>query len=97
MICRKCGCVHEAETIGFKAACENCLTYLHSCFQCTVFDHLVERCRSLTTEAVRDTNDLNFCEEFSPNMDSPNRKEGENRTEPGKKSFESLFGKKQSS
>lgn len=93
MICRKCGTEYDAETIGFKAACENCLAYLHSCFQCTVFDHNAGRCRSLTADISRGMNELNFCEEFVPNS-APADNNANSSVAGHKRSFNDLFGKR---
>jgi len=93
MFCRHCG--HEAEVIGFKAACDKCGEYLHSCVQCDLYDSGSDRCRSLTTEAVSDRNGNNYCEEFVRNTDLPKGPD----FQIGKKSprtgddFEALFGK----
>lgn len=62
--------MYEESTIGFKTTCENCDEYLHSCFNCILYDSNVDRCRSLTTEAIRDRRSSNYCEEFVPNTDS---------------------------
>lgn len=67
MICIRCGSNHDAATVGFKASCEKCGCYLHSCVQCTLWDRSSERCRSLTTEPVACRDGLNFCEEYVPN------------------------------
>lgn len=94
MICRKCGTEYEVETIGFKATCDHCLVYLHSCFQCSIFDHSAERCRSLTTDAVRGVEDLNFCEEFVPNSTSATDSKANDSVARQKQNFDDLFGKR---
>ena len=75
MICRHCGYEYERETVGFKTTCENCDEYLHSCFQCSLFDVRTSRCRSLTTEPVSDRIKNNYCEEFVKNTDLPQGKD----------------------
>jgi len=70
MICRNCGCRYESRTVGFKTTCENCNEYLHSCFNCALYNSNADRCRSLTTEAVSDRKGNNYCEEFTPNNDT---------------------------
>lgn len=64
MICRKCGRRHEG-TVGFKAICEGCGAWLHCCLQCRLYDSGARRCRSSTTDPVRDRYTMNFCDEFS--------------------------------
>jgi hypothetical protein len=54
-------------TVGFKASCEKCGVYLHSCIQCALWDRSSGHCRSLTTEQSGNREDLNFCEEYVPN------------------------------
>ncbi|MCD4847899.1 MAG: hypothetical protein K8R76_06895 [Candidatus Aegiribacteria sp.] len=90
MICQKCGTEHHSETIGFKAYCESCGSYLHTCIQCSIYDHKAEKCRSLTTEAVRDRGGINFCEEYMPEYRSPSSLS--NDTSDAKDSFNKLFG-----
>lgn len=66
MICRNCGEDIDTPTVGFKAVCPACDSWLHTCTQCSLFNHLTDRCSSMTTDAVRDRDRLNFCEEFIP-------------------------------
>lgn len=67
MICRKCGAVHQSVSVGFKASCEKCRSWLHACVQCALWDRTAERCRSLSTEQAGDREGANFCEEYVPN------------------------------
>ncbi len=67
MICKYCGHRYDGGTVGFGALCESCGEYLHTCFNCALYNTNAERCRSLTTEAVSDRKGRNFCEEFIPN------------------------------
>ena len=69
MICRQCGYRYDGRTVGFSILCENCGEYLHTCFNCTLYNPDSARCRSHTTEAVRDVKGKNHCEEFIPNTD----------------------------
>jgi hypothetical protein len=89
MICVRCGHEYDARTVGFKAVCEGCGEYLHSCVNCRLFDPKADRCRSLTTEAVKDKESLNYCEEYQPLSD------GRKSTGSGKvrtaESFDALF------
>lgn len=66
MICRNCGYGYDERTVGFGAVCESCGEYLHSCFNCAIYDSDAERCRSFTTDAVGDRKSRNYCEEFIP-------------------------------
>ncbi len=93
MICRHCGC--ENETVGFKTTCDDCNEFLHSCFQCNLFDSNTDRCRSLTTEAVSDLTGNNYCEEFVQNTDPPPGADFTyERKAPGTgDDFNALFGK----
>ncbi len=67
MICNNCGNICDKRTVGFQNLCENCGEYLHTCFNCNIYDSTAERCRSFTTEAVGDRKGKNYCEEFIPN------------------------------
>jgi hypothetical protein len=60
----------EQLTVGFKACCSACGHYLHSCVQCGLFDRSSGRCRSLTTDSVRDLEGMNYCEEYRVRKDS---------------------------
>ena len=66
MICSFCGESYEVDSVGFKAYCSSCGHYLHSCVQCHLFEKTTGRCRSHTTESVRDLEGMNYCEEFVP-------------------------------
>ena len=90
MICQKCGTEYHSETIGFKAYCESCGSYLHACIQCSIYDQKTERCRSLTTEAVRDREGINFCEEYMPERRPPSPTS--NKPSASRDSFSKLFG-----
>ncbi len=89
MKCVMCGQDNTLLTVGFKATCLGCGRYLHSCVQCTLWDGVAERCRSLTTEPVRDRESCNFCEEYRPGR-------GDDRDHGGSQGdsseFEALFG-----
>jgi hypothetical protein len=91
-----CGEVFEGSVVGFKAVCEGCGMYLHSCVQCRLYDE-ARRCLSNTTEAVRDVEHANFCEEYQPLEDSAEqtgwgRQEGGSSGERASDDFDALFG-----
>lgn len=89
MICKQCGCGYPGSTVGFQALCENCGEYLHTCFNCVLFNPNAERCRSFTTEAVSDRRSRNYCEEFVPNTDiTPEKNSGKRKVTDD---FETLF------
>ncbi len=92
MICRHCG--YEAEIVGFKTTCEKCSEYLHSCYQCNLYNSRSERCRSMTTEAVSDLTGNNYCEEFAVNTDPPRSKDysGGGKATRTDNDFNALFG-----
>ncbi|RKZ10520.1 hypothetical protein DRQ25_02750 [Candidatus Fermentibacteria bacterium] len=66
MICKHCGSRYPGRTVGFGILCEKCGEYLHTCFNCALYNSNAERCRSHTTEAVSDRRGRNYCEEFIP-------------------------------
>lgn len=90
MICQKCGTEYLSGTIGFKAYCESCGSYLHACIHCRIYDRNAERCRSLTTEAVRDREGINYCEEYVPELRSSSILS--RNSSATKDSFNDLFG-----
>ena len=90
MICQKCGTEYHSRTIGFKAYCESCGSYLHACIHCRIYDRKAERCRSLTTEALRDRGGINYCEEYMPELRSPSTLSGNSSAT--RDSFSKLFG-----
>lgn len=92
MRCIHCGRERDQPTVGFKAVCEGCGAYLHSCVQCRLYDE-AGRCRSTTTDSVRDVEHANFCEEFSPRRDSGSGTRGRvEREDAARNSFDGLFG-----
>jgi len=64
--CGKCGAVWPEEgPLSFRAVCRNCFAELHACINCRLYESsAANRCRSRTTEWVRDPERANFCEEF---------------------------------
>ncbi len=89
MKCAGCGTEIDLGTVGFGAVCPRCGAYLHACVQCRLYDSAAERCRSLTTEPVRDREGRNYCGEFVPGNDySPGGAPGKTGAD-----FERLFGK----
>jgi hypothetical protein len=89
MICRKCGRSHEG-TVGFKAVCEGCGAWLHCCLQCSLYDSGARRCRSSTTDPVRDRDTMNYCEEFRASG-APPGEDGDGR-DGARSRFMDLFG-----
>jgi hypothetical protein len=72
MICYKCSAeLADQATIGFNAVCDSCGSYLHCCRQCRLLNTKTGRCTSSTTDAVRDLEDRNYCEEFQPRRTAP--------------------------
>ncbi len=89
MICKHCGYRYDGRSVGFGVLCESCGKYLHTCFNCTLYNSNAERCRSLTTEAVSDRKSRNFCEEFVPNTGTvPGKNSGK---EKAAEHFDDLF------
>lgn len=63
--CQKCGAEWtRKENPGFKATCEKCEAYLHSCVDCRLYNPSADRCSSVTAECPGDRASLNYCEEF---------------------------------
>ena len=91
MICFRCGLEYDSQAIGFKAVCSRCESWLHSCRQCSLFDSNASRCRSLTTESVKDREGLNYCEEFVPG-NAPSEAGSKPSAEVTRESFNRLFG-----
>ena len=88
MICRKCGTVHEG-SVGFKTVCESCGAWMHCCLQCRLYNHRSGRCRSSTTDPVRDRDYMNYCEEFVA-AEGPVREDAE--SDDARDRFMDLFG-----
>ena len=84
--CHKCG---EEWTRpgqpGFKETCPKCMSYLHACVNCKLYNPTADRCSSVTAECTGDREGLNYCEEFQfrdqPN--NANRRNGNARTSSG--------------
>jgi hypothetical protein len=89
MKCWKCGCELPGKP-GFSSACEKCLTWLHTCLGCALYNPDSRRCRSLTTEYSGSPEERNFCEEFTPGGGSARDSEPGNARE----RFDSLFREK---
>ena len=89
--CYHCGQEWELrEHPGFNAVCENCRNYLHSCVNCSIFDHRAGRCTSGTTEPVKNINGKNYCEEFYFRGKTDGT--GEDKSAEARKKLEDLFG-----
>ena len=86
--CPKCGAAIDGP-IGFRAACDSCHAFLHSCVNCRLYSPSSHNhCLSATTECVRDVEGANFCEEFDPA--APRKAPA---SQPAAKSrFDQLFG-----
>lgn len=93
MKCPKCGKNHEdypANRIPFRAVCDRCLAYLHSCKNCKFYQPgLPNDCRVPETDPIADREASNLCEEFSLLL-SPPKTSSDN--DAAKKKFNSLFG-----
>lgn len=92
--CHSCGAPWEGDgSPAFKASCESCAAYLHSCKNCRLHDPgFHNQCISRTTEQVQDREGPNWCEEFDFKVARSGPKEGEH--EAGKDAWDELFGKK---
>ncbi len=89
MKCWKCGRDNPGES-GFSAACEKCLTWLHTCLGCALYNPDSRRCRSHTTEYTGSPEEKNYCEEFTPASGlTPNPD-----PDTARERFDRLFGKK---
>lgn len=64
--CAFCGRENEFSAGAFKAVCEGCGRFLHSCLQCRLYSASSGRCTSTTTEEPGDREHCNYCEEFEP-------------------------------
>jgi hypothetical protein len=63
--CLKCGAEWEIKgPVGFREECPECAAFVHTCANCALYDPAGRRCTSPTTEPVRDSHEMNFCEEF---------------------------------
>lgn len=84
--CKKEVEISHLAKIGFRAVCEHCNCYLHSCLGCKFHQEgRPNECQIPGTDPVRDRSASNFCDEFSP-LKSP--KKSENR---GQNRFDDLF------
>jgi hypothetical protein len=93
VICTKCATENHSMTVGFKASCEKCGVFLHSCVQCALWDRGSMHCRSLTTEHVGDREGLNFCEEYVPNTVHNGASGGSCSSGRAREKFLDLFGR----
>jgi len=98
--CRFCGDELDLDKVGFKSFCSSCGHYLHSCVQCGLFERSSGRCRSFTTESVRDLEGMNYCEEFTTKRPEPENTASESRDDveqSGADRFKNLFRDNESS
>lgn len=89
-ICKSCQKAVTLELpIGYNLTCESCANYFHSCIQCKHYDSHRNKCTSLSSEATKNPQSKNFCDEysFSEKIDSEKPKQG---VDPVKK-LEGLF------
>ncbi|GAI15121.1 unnamed protein product [marine sediment metagenome] len=71
--CYKCGEQWtRQEQPGFKETCPGCMSYLHACVNCRLYNPSADRCSSITAECTGDRDGLNYCEEFQF-RDMPNK------------------------
>jgi len=90
--CRRCGAEWEGERKPpFRAVCESCQAYLHSCVNCRFHDvHAHNKCREPRSEVVSDRETGNFCEYFEFRQSAPGGT-GDNGDDARKK-WDDLFG-----
>ncbi len=90
------------QKIPFKATCEKCSYYLHSCLNCRYYKiGLPNDCLIPGTEPIADRAANNYCEEFAPSNQQTSPKQvpadvekklfGESPPPSSKNSFDSLF------
>lgn len=75
--------------IGFKAICDYCSEYLHSCVQCRHFDLFKNRCKAQVEEKPKDTTSHNFCDEYSV---LENKNDKDSKQDPSSKALNQLEG-----
>jgi len=90
--CHRCGTRWEGEgQPPFRAVCENCQAYLHSCLNCRFHDeHAHNQCREPASEVVANREGANFCEyfEFVESRTPPTGK----RPDDARRKWDALFG-----
>lgn len=102
MKCPHCGkSLEDVPRIAFKATCDHCGAYLHSCVNCRNYKPgMPNDCLVPGTEYIADREKANYCEEFallgtgpkgsgSPN-DAAKKLFGDSDA-PKKRGFDSLF------
>jgi len=65
--CHQCGEIWDGSPgtqPGRNETCVKCGADLHSCLNCRLFDQRSFGCTSRTTEAIKDRERRNYCEEF---------------------------------
>ena len=90
--CYRCG-AHwtEVRRPGFRETCDQCQSYWCCCRNCRLYDEgQPNRCRSRTTEPVRDPEMANVCGEFVLRMSDADEGEADRRDPKGK--WNKLFG-----
>jgi hypothetical protein len=90
MHCWNCGKVLEdplLNKLSFRATCDHCQAWLHSCLNCKYHrPHLSNQCLIPGTEPISDRSANNFCEEFLVLG-----KASEKKDDKVKKRFDDLF------
>jgi hypothetical protein len=94
MTCFQCGAEIEIkERVGFHDSCPKCDRDLRVCLNCTFYDSAYNnQCREPQAERVVDKNRFNFCEYFSPSVNSATRSR-QSSSDP-QANLEALFKKK---
>jgi hypothetical protein len=84
--CHACGAVWDGSPgtpPGRNETCASCGADLHVCLNCKLYDPSASRqCSSSTTEAVKDKQKRNFCDEFEFTSQAGGRgSQGENKVD----------------
>ena len=92
--CYKCGKEWtEKHDPGFNELCGECHSFLHSCFNCVLFNpKMSNRCKSRTTEQIANPSDKNYCEEFKFLNLNPSAEDDRARGRDPEERWEALFG-----
>ena len=92
--CHSCGTPWEGKDRPlFKATCDSCHAWLHSCKNCRLHDPTAHnQCLSSTTEPVSDREWQNYCDEFDFKDSSGGGAEA-GEADKAKKAWDDLFKK----
>lgn len=70
--CPKCQAEWEVNgPVGFREECPECAAFIHTCANCVHYEASTRGCDIVNTEAVRDRQSVNFCEDFEFNPGAP--------------------------